>query len=142
MELAKILLVEDCDSDADFLRRFFKEERICNCMTWVTTVSDAKLHVQSGTRFDLLIVDIRIPGNGGLEFIEWTRTLPGYNDIPVIVSSGVEYEADVKKACQLGVLAYIVKPMTPEKWWPVIKELKKLHIGLMVGAPHDLHRYA
>jgi CheY-like chemotaxis protein len=81
-----------------------------------------------------LIVDIRIPGNGGLEFIEWLRALPGYDDVPVIVSSGMEFEADIKKACSLGVLAYIVKPMTPEKWWPVIKELKKLHVGLMVEA--------
>jgi hypothetical protein len=44
----------------------------------------------------------------------------------------VDAEAHVTEACRLGVLAFVVKPLTAEKWWPVIQELKKLHIGLMV----------
>jgi hypothetical protein len=60
------------------------------------------------------------------------KALPGYDGVPVIVTSGVDAEANVKEACRLGVLAFIVKPLTSEKFWPVIQELKKLHIGLMV----------
>ena len=54
--------------------------------------------------------------------------------MPVIVTSGVDAEEPVREACRLGVLAFIVKPLTVEKWWPVIQEMKKLHVGLMVEA--------
>lgn len=132
MKLANILLVEDCDTDAAFFRDFFERQRICNQVTRVYDYQDAWLHVQSVERFDLLVVDIRIPGNGGLELVERIKMLPGYDGVPVIVTSGVDADTQVKEACRLGVLAFIVKPLTVEKFWPVIQELKKLHIGLMV----------
>jgi CheY-like chemotaxis protein len=132
MKLANILLVEDCDADAAFFRDFFERQRICNKMMHVVSYSDAWLRIQSGEKFDLLVVDIRIPGNGGLGLVERIKTLPGYDSVPVIVTSAMEAEENVKEACRLGVLAFIVKPLTVEKWWPVIQELKKLHIGLMV----------
>ncbi len=95
---------------------------------------DAWLHGQSGEKSDLLVVNIRLPGNGGLELVERIKALPGYDGVPVIVTSGADGEEHVREACRLGVLAFIVRPLTVEKWWPVIQELKKLHIGLMVEA--------
>ena len=134
MKLAHLLLVEDCDADAAFFRDFFERQRICNKVTRVCSYQDAWLHVQSGERFDMLVVDIRIPGNGGLDLVERIKALPGYDGVPVIVTSGVDADTEVREACRLGVLAFIVKPLTSEKFWPVIQELKKLHIGLMVEA--------
>jgi CheY-like chemotaxis protein len=77
MKLANILLVEDCDADALFFQDFFATQRICNAVTRVVSYQEAWLHVQSGERFDLLVVDIRLPGNGGLDFIERMKALPG-----------------------------------------------------------------
>ena len=134
MKLANILLVEDCDADALFFRDFFERQRICNQITRVCDYQDAWLQVQSGERFDLLVVDIRIPGNGGLELVERIKALPGYDGVPIIVTSGFDADTQVREACRLGVLAFIVKPLTSEKFWPVIQELKKLHISLMVEA--------
>jgi CheY-like chemotaxis protein len=132
MKLANILLVEDCDADAAFFHDFFERQRICNQVTRVCDYQDAWLHVQSVERFDLLVVEIRISGNGGLELVERIKGLPGYDGVPVIVTSGVDTDTQVREARRLGVLAFIVKPLTAEKFWPVIQELKKLHIGLMV----------
>ena len=88
MKLAHILLVEDYDGDAAFLRGFFERQRICNNVTRGLDYKDAWLQVQSGEKFDLLVVDIRIPGNGGLELVERIKALPGYDGVPVIVTSG------------------------------------------------------
>src|SRR4029434_708696 len=134
MKLAHILLVEDCDADAAFFRDFFERRRICNQVTRVCDYQEAWLHVQSVERFDLLVVDVRIPGNGGLELVERVKAPPGHDGVPEIGTSGVHAVSHVKEACRLGVLAFIVKPLTSEKFWPVIQELKKLHIGLMVEA--------
>jgi CheY-like chemotaxis protein len=85
-----------------------------------------------------LVIDLLLPGEGGLELIESLQMIPKYRDVPVIVMSGIEEDKKIDKMAQqaanLGALAYIVKPLSFEKWWPVIQELKKLHIGLMVEA--------
>jgi CheY-like chemotaxis protein len=117
-----------------FFRDFFECQRICNRVTRACDYQDAWLHVQSVERFDLLVIDVRIPGNGGLELVERLKALPGYDGVPVIVTSSVDADTQVREACRLGVLAFIVKPLTAEKFCPVVQELKKLHIGLMVEA--------
>jgi CheY-like chemotaxis protein len=120
MKLANILLVEDSNRNARFFRDFFERQRICNKVTRVNNYQDAWLSIQSGEKFDLLVVDIRLPGNGGLELVERINALPEYDGVPVIVTSGMDTEENVKEACRLGVPAYIVKPLTVEKCWPVI----------------------
>ena len=132
MKLSNILLVEDSDSDAAFFQDFFGRQRICNRITRVVNYQDAWLQLQTGEKFDLLVVDICSPGNGGLDLVERIKAFPGYDGVPIIVTSGVDTEESVNEACRLGVLEFIVKPLTTEKWWPVIQELKKPRIGLMV----------
>jgi len=134
LKLASILLVEDCNADADFFQAFFEGKRICNRVTRVVSYQDAWLHVQSGEKFDLLVVDIRVPGNGGLELVEQIKSFPGYNKVPTIVTSGIETEQDVKKARSLGVVAYIVKPLSQGKWAAAIEELKEIYTGYLVRA--------
>jgi CheY-like chemotaxis protein len=131
LRLANILLVEDCDADAAFFRDFFERQRIRNKVTRVISYQDALLHIQSGEMYDLLVVDMRIPGNGGLELIERIRTMPGYQEVPVVITSGMEVPKDVKAAKKLEVLVYMVKPLSKEKWDAAVDELK-LHIGLLV----------
>jgi AmiR/NasT family two-component response regulator len=43
------------------------------------------------------------------------REFPGYSGVQVIIPSGLEVPEDVKAAAALGVLAYVVKPLTQEK---------------------------
>jgi DNA-binding NarL/FixJ family response regulator len=84
---------------------------------------------------------IRILGAGGLELVERINTLPGYDGVPVMVTSGMDADAQVNEACRIGVLAFLVKPPTAEKVWPVIQALKMCHISLMVEA-HDRPPFA
>ncbi len=66
-ESGKILIADDDDtflqSTADLLRR---EEYMCDC------ASDARavIEILKLARYDLLITDINMPGNTGLEFIK------------------------------------------------------------------------
>jgi CheY-like chemotaxis protein len=134
MKLANILLVEDCDADAAFFMDFLERQRICNRVTRVVSYQDAWLHIQSGEIFDLLVVDIRIPGNGGLDVVKRAMEFPGYQKAKVIITSGMEHSEDVKAAAALDVVAYIVKPITEEKWEAAIAELKEVYKGYMVRA--------
>ena len=61
------------------------------------------------TRYDLLISDIRMPGNPDLELIQ---DLPEPNrDLPVILMTGYPSAETAIRAVNRSVLAYLVKPM-------------------------------
>lgn len=63
--------------------------------------------------FDLLISDINMPGNRGLEFIE---SLPQVaSGLPVIVLTGHPSEQSVAHSARLQVVAYLIKPPEPEQ---------------------------
>jgi len=61
------------------------------------------------TRYDLLISDIRMPGNPDLELLQ---ALPEPNrDLPVILMTGYPSADTAIRAVNRAVLAYLVKPM-------------------------------
>jgi CheY-like chemotaxis protein len=61
------------------------------------------------TAYDLLISDIRMPGNGDMELIQ---DLPEPNrELPVILMTGYPSAETAIKAVNRNVLAYLVKPM-------------------------------
>lgn len=58
---------------------------------------------------DIIIVDIRMPGMGGLEFIENAKdVLP---KVKIIVISAFEHFSYAQRAIELGVSCYLVKPI-------------------------------
>ena len=59
-----------------------------------------------------VILDLKLPRKSGLEVLEWIREHREYRDLPVIVLTSSEEKSDVARARQLGVTAYLVKPVS------------------------------
>jgi CheY-like chemotaxis protein len=80
------------------------------------------------TPYDLLLSDIRMPGNPDLELI---RSLPEPNrDLPVILMTGYPSADTAIRAVNRAVLAYLVKPM----------EFQDLLVQVQRGvAQHHMH---
>ncbi|MEW6274852.1 MAG: response regulator [Bacillota bacterium] len=62
--------------------------------------------------FDLVIVDIHLPGIDGLVTIEKIKKIPGYRYVPVMILTADAKESTVKQAIQLGAVEYLCKPFT------------------------------
>lgn len=58
----------------------------------------------------LILSDLLMHQVGGLEICEMLKNDHQTRDIPIIVVSALVKEADIKKACQLGIVGYITKP--------------------------------
>ncbi|MCG8412929.1 MAG: response regulator transcription factor, partial [Pseudomonadales bacterium] len=58
-------------------------------------------------KFDLLMIDIMMPGLGGIELIKHLNAMQNFT--PVLVISSVEEPEVVQEALDLGVLGYIPK---------------------------------
>ena len=63
-------------------------------------------------KYDLIILDIFMPGLSGLDVLYKLRQTQ--NDMPVIVYSQAMQKEVVVKSLQIGAKAYLVKPQTPE----------------------------
>ena len=71
---------------------------------------EALAHVKSGPHFDLVVVDLKMPGVDGLEFIRRRRAIDGYSATPVVMISSESTAEDIRSALEAGANEYIVKP--------------------------------
>ncbi|MGB4521204.1 MAG: response regulator [Candidatus Omnitrophota bacterium] len=59
---------------------------------------------------DIILLDLLMPGLGGLEVCQMLNSDKQTRDIPIIVISAIANPADIKKAYGLGVVDYLTKP--------------------------------
>ena len=108
--LGRILVADDEDSvlrsTAELLRR---QGYLCDC---AEDAAEA-VELMAAHRYDLLLSDIRMPGNLDLGLIEKIPSLnPG---MPVILMTGYPSMPTALQAIQLPVFAYLIKPIDFEE---------------------------
>lgn len=59
----------------------------------------------------LVLLDLKLPKKSGLEVLEWIRSRPGLEDLPVIMLTSSGESTDLERAHALGVNMYLVKPV-------------------------------
>ena len=77
-------------------------------------------------KVDLLITDINMPYNSGLELIPYIRNKLSYR-IPVIIMSIINLEDTKKHAKELGAVHYITKPFKPETLINLIRDIATMN---------------
>ncbi len=84
--------------------------------------SSEEAHIVMKTHhIDVLITDIRLPGENGLDLAQSVKAR--FKDIKILVMSGYRDFEYVKKAMTLGVDGYIVKPVFEEEVYEAVKPL-------------------
>lgn len=111
MSKQRILLIED-------------EEDIASLIKLQAELSGYKLHVEvdgiNGYRAierekpDLVILDIMLPGQNGLDVCRKLKSTSELKNIPVIILSAKGEEIDVVLGLELGADDYVIKPFSPK----------------------------
>lgn len=104
----RLLLVEDDESDAFLTKRAFADMRGTNLMH--VPGGQAALDALRSGRFDLMLLDLNMPGLSGHELIEALRDRDNPDLVPIIVFSSSNHPGDVDKAYEAGANAYLRKP--------------------------------
>jgi CheY-like chemotaxis protein len=116
---APVLLVEDTRDDVLFFRRAMLKVGATFPLQVVFDGLDAISYLAgSGRHSDraqfpfpkILLLDLKLPGAGGLEVLEWIRRASLPRDPIVIVLSSSSEISDVTRAQALGASLYLVKP--------------------------------
>jgi len=105
--MKKILLVDDLGIDVLLTRLAIEEMRFPHQLT-VARDGEEAFALATGERFDLLILDIKMPRVDGFEFLARWRAHDG-SDAPVVIVSGSGLDADRRRAQELNAAAYIQK---------------------------------
>jgi two-component system, OmpR family, copper resistance phosphate regulon response regulator CusR len=100
----KILLVEDERKAAEYLRQGLTE---CGYTVDVAVNGIDGLHASMSAEYDLLILDVMLPGLDGFALLSALRTK---KNIPVLMLTARDQTADKVKGFDLGADDYLVKP--------------------------------
>ena len=118
---AKILLVEDEEKLARFIELELMHEGY-----EVTKSGNGReaLELAIANRYDLLLLDIMLPGLNGLEVL---RRLLKEKDVPVILLTARDAVMDKVSGLDAGAVDYITKPFAIEELLARIRVALKLH---------------
>ena len=108
-EPAHILVIDDDDRLRDLLRRFLSESGFR-----VSDAADAQqaLQLLSVITFDMLVVDVMMPGETGVEFLASIRK---NNDVPALFLTALSETENRIDGLEAGADDYISKPFEPRE---------------------------
>ena len=135
-----ILLVEDDGNDAELVQIAFKKSNLANPVIVARDGVEALKILRQGRRQAngarspvVVLLDFKMPKMNGLEVLQQIKGDDQLKHIPVVMMTSSCAEPDLQRAYELGVNAYVVKPVEfgafveavklIGKFWAVLNEL-------------------
>ena len=109
-ESGSILVVDDNGINRDLLSRYL--ERQGHAVQVASTGQKALDMIATGT-FDLVLLDITMPGLNGYEVLQHLKNSETWRDLPVIMLSAWDEIDRVIRCLELGAEDYLPKPFNP-----------------------------
>ncbi|HVE40936.1 MAG TPA: response regulator [Planctomycetota bacterium] len=118
--LFHVLAVEDDDADAQFIDRVARQSPLVQSVRVLRGVEEAQAYLSGMEPFadrsrfpmpNLVLLDLKLRRISGLELLRWIRSQPALRSLSVVVLSGTARETDLNRAYELGIEAYVVKPV-------------------------------
>jgi CheY-like chemotaxis protein len=130
-ELARILLVEDDPRDVELTLTALGEYNLANEVVVARDGEKALDYLYSRGEFSnrsndnpaVMLLDLKLPKVDGLQILQQIKSDERLKLIPVVVLTSSQEEKDMIRSYQLGVNAYVVKPVDFHEFVNAIKEL-------------------
>ena len=131
MKLRTILYVEDDPLDIKLTMEAFKENNIANPIISVGDGGEALEYLSCEGIYTgrkpvnpgLILLDLKMPRMDGLEFLSIVKKDIKFKRIPVIMLTSSREETDITETYNLGLNAYIVKPLDFISLIEVVKQI-------------------
>ena len=138
--LQNILLAEDSANDAELTLAALRGQHVANEVVVVRDGAEAldylyRRHTFAARAADnpgLILLDLKMPKVDGVEVLRQVKNDPHLKSIPVVMLTSSREEQDLVRTYNLGVNAYVVKPVafadfmeavkTIGKFWAVVNE--------------------
>ncbi|MGY0561070.1 MULTISPECIES: response regulator [unclassified Luteimonas] len=130
-QLRTILLAEDSPHDAEMAIDALRDANLANPIVHVEDGVETLDYLFRRGRFQdredsdpaVLLLDIKMPRLDGLEVLTELRKDSRFNHLPVVILSSSREESDLARSWDLGVNAYVVKPVDVDQFFEAVRTL-------------------
>jgi CheY-like chemotaxis protein len=131
MDLKRILLAEDDPKDVELTLSALQEHNLANEVVAARDGAEALDYLQRRGAFAdrpqgnpaVVLLDLKMPKIDGIEVLRQMKADPVLKTIPVVVLTSSREEKDLETCYDLGVNAYVVKPVQFADFIKAVKEL-------------------
>ena len=129
--LKKNLLVEDNPKDVELTLEALSEHNLANQVVTVNDGAEALEYLRYEGKFAkrkqenpaVMLLDIKMPRMDGIEVLKVIRNDDKLKLLPVVMLTSSREEPDLKKCYDIGVNAYVVKPVNFIDFISAIKQI-------------------
>ena len=127
----KILLVEDEEADIELVIGALRKHNLSNEINVARDGEEALDYLYRRGEFEklqgedpiLVLLDLKMPKLGGIEVLKTMESDKKLKNIPVVVLTSSRENPDIQKCYELGVNAYVVKPVDFAEFTEAIKNV-------------------
>ncbi len=143
--LSHVLLVEDSPRDAELILDVFNANQVANKLVHVRDGANALDYLFRRAEFAgrvdeqpaVILLDLKLPKVDGLEVLRQIKGDPALKIIPVVMMTSSRQEQDLVQSYQLGVNAYVVKPLKFQDFVEAVKQVGRFW-AVLNQVPVDL----
>lgn len=117
-EKPRVLVAEDNPSNQILMERMLQD---MNCEAVLVSDGHLATKIAAAEQFDLIIVDINMPGLNGFEAARIIRA--GHTDVPIIALSAAAEDPGEERLHAAGMSLYLVKPVWQPDLYRTIRDL-------------------
>jgi CheY-like chemotaxis protein len=147
-DVRPILLVEDSPRDLELTLQALKKCQISNEIVVARDGVEALDFLYSRNSFAgrppadpaVIMLDLKLPRIDGLEVLEQVKSDPALRHLPVVMLTSSREERDLVRSYQLGVNAFVVKPVSFKDFYQAIQDLGVFWGILNEPPPHGAPR--
>jgi DNA-binding response OmpR family regulator len=129
--LKPILLVEDDTRDLELTLVALERSQLANEVVVVRDGAQALDYLKREGQWEnrpegnpaVVLLDLKLPKVNGLEVLQAVRGDAGLRSLPVVMLTSSQEESDVVRSYELGVNAYVVKPVEFRQFVAAIADL-------------------
>jgi two-component system response regulator len=122
----EVLLIEDNPEDAELTIRVLKKNNLANNLVHLQDGEEALefLFAKGNNNIPkLILLDLKMPKVDGIEVLKKIKADDQRKIIPVVILTSSKEERDIIESYNLGVNAYVVKPVEFEKFVSAVANL-------------------
>jgi CheY-like chemotaxis protein len=144
-QLTRILYAEDNLNDIELTLSAFSESNLANKIDVVRDGEEALDYLFYRGKYadreksvpGFVLLDLKMPKRDGIEVLTEIRKSKEYKTLPVVMLTSSESETDIYKSYELGVNAFIVKPIDFTDFIKAIKGIGFLW-AILNTSPYNL----
>jgi CheY-like chemotaxis protein len=129
--LKRILLADDSPQDVEMTLHAMEQYHLANEVVVAVNGAEALDYLYRRGKFAgrseghpvVALLDLKMPKVNGLEVLQQMKSDPALKRIPVVIMTASREEEDLVKSYDLGVNAYVVKPLDFDQFVDSVRKL-------------------